>query len=219
MKITNTASRLQEYMSLTHTTQADLLRLCEPVAIQAGMKLSSSKLSQYCTGKFDPKQDMLYVFGKALHVSEVWLMGYDVPMRKGDPQNMYPVVNTAKTIPLIGDIACGTPILADQNIEDYLPAVPGMSADFALRCHGDSMKEAGIFDNDIVYIHCQVSVDNGTIAAVRIGDEATIKRVFVEPSKITLSPCNKSYMPKIYQGLQMADVHIIGRVVGTTRVF
>lgn len=121
--------------------------------------------------------------------------------------------------PLIGDIACGEPITAEQNVQDYIDVPDGVACDFCLRCHGDSMIDAGIRDNDIVYIRIQSKVEDGEIAAVRIGDEATLKRVYYDGSSLTLVPANSAYRPKTYAGPDLADIQIEGKAVGFTHWF
>lgn len=116
-------------------------------------------------------------------------------------------------IPLVGTIACGTPILASQNIEDYLQAPAYTHATFALRCQGDSMINARIFDGDVVFIRQQDDVDDGDIAAVLIGEEATLKRVRKLPAKLVLSPCNPLYDDIIYTGSDLDRVRILGKAV------
>ena len=83
-----------------------------------------------------------------------------------------------KKLPLLGTIACGEPILAEENIEEYIDVDEEVKADFVLRCKGQSMIEARIFDGDLVYIHQQADVENGEIAAVLIDNEATLKKVY-----------------------------------------
>lgn len=119
-----------------------------------------------------------------------------------------------KKVPLIGDIACGDPITAEQNVADYLDVPEDVHCDFCLRCHGDSMIDAHIQDGDVVYIHCQPEVNDGEIAAVRIGDEATLKRVYYDGQNLTLMPCNSAYRPRTYSGPELDDIQIEGRMVG-----
>ena len=116
-------------------------------------------------------------------------------------------------VPLLGPIACGEPILADENIEDYVRANTDLRASFALRCKGDSMINARIFDGDIVYIRQQEDVDNGEIAAVLIGDEATLKRVYKYPNRLELRPENPTYAPLNYEGEELRNVRILGKAV------
>lgn len=121
-----------------------------------------------------------------------------------------------RKVPLVGSIACGTPILAQQNIDGSVDAPEDIRCDFALRCKGDSMIDAGIHDGDAVYIRIQPEVENGEIAAVRVGEEATLKRVYYDGTTLTLMPANASFAPMVYTGPQLDEVHIEGRVVGWT---
>ena len=124
-----------------------------------------------------------------------------------------------KRIPLVGTIACGTPIMAEENVEDYIAAPIGCEADFALRCKGDSMIKARICDGDIVFIHSQPDCNNGEIAAVLIGDEATLKRVYKQHDAITLIPENSAYSPLVYRKEQMNEIRILGKAVGFISYF
>lgn len=120
-----------------------------------------------------------------------------------------------KKIPLLGKIACGEPIYAQQEYDNYVYASPGIDADFCLEARGDSMIGARIFDGDTVFIRAQSSVDNGDIAAVIIDDEATLKRVYFYPgeSKLVLSPENPKYAPLVYTNEELDSVKILGRAV------
>lgn len=122
------------------------------------------------------------------------------------------------TVPLVGTIACGTPILAEQNVECVVDLPEHISADFALRCKGDSMINARIYDGDIVYIRQQPTVEDGQIAAVLIGDEATLKRVHLYPDHIVLEPENPLYRPLVFWESEMETVRILGRAVAFTSV-
>ena len=124
-----------------------------------------------------------------------------------------------RRIPLVGTIACGSPILAEENVEDYIAAPLGCDADFALRCRGDSMIRARICNGDIVFIHSQPDCNNGEIAAVLIGDEATLKRIYKQPDAITLMPENSEYSPLVYRKEQMNEIKILGKAVGFISYF
>lgn len=117
---------------------------------------------------------------------------------------------------IIGTIACGTPILAEQNIECDVDIPEHIHADFALRCKGDSMINARIYDGDIVYIRSQPEVENGEIAAVEIDGEGTLKRVYMFPDQVVLQAENPRYEPRVYKGEQLADLRILGKAVGFT---
>ena len=131
------------------------------------------------------------------------------------PDNIMPMPKTYK-IPLLGTIACGEPILAAENIEDEVEIPEHIHADFALRCKGDSMINARIHNGDIVYIRQQPAVNNGEIAAVLIGDEATLKRVYVHSDHVVLQPENPSFDPLVYFGEAMEQIRILGKAVGFT---
>lgn len=128
------------------------------------------------------------------------------------PVNIRPMPETRR-IPLLGAIACGEPILAEENIEDYVSIPKDLAGDFALICKGDSMINARIFDGDIVYIRQQDTVDSGEIAAVLIDNEATLKRVRLFDDHVVLEPENPHYRPMSYWGEEMNNVRILGKAV------
>ena len=118
-------------------------------------------------------------------------------------------------MPLVGQVAAGTPILAEENIEDQLeiPAVIGAdSGDYALRVRGDSMRDAGILEDDYVVVHPADDADNGQIVVAMIEDEATVKRFFREGDAVRLQPENPAYEPIVSQ-----DVEVLGKVIGVFR--
>ena len=118
-------------------------------------------------------------------------------------------------VPLVGQVAAGTPILAEENIEDQLeiPAVIGADAgDYALRVRGDSMRDAGIFEGDFVVVHPTEDADNGQIVVAMIEDEATVKRFFKEGDAVRLQPENPAYQPIVTQ-----EAEVLGRVIGVFR--
>lgn len=156
---------------------------------------------------------ILEPLAKALLTTPSYLMGWTDNNILNIPE-LLPLPET-KDIPLLGTIACGEPILAEENIEDYVKVNKNISAEFALRCKGDSMIDARIRSGDIVYIHQQPDVENGEIAAVLIGNEATLKRVFKYPEKnmLMLRPANSSYEDLIYTGDELNDIRIIGKAV------
>ena len=131
------------------------------------------------------------------------------------PANIIPMPEMKK-IPLVGTIACGEPILAEENIEEYISIPKSLSGDFALTCKGDSMINARIFDGDIVYIRQQQTVENGQIAAVLIDGEATLKRVKLYDDHIVLEPENPMYKPLAYWNEEMNTVRILGKAVAFT---
>lgn len=121
-----------------------------------------------------------------------------------------------RRIPLVGTIACGEPILAQENIEEYISIPRDLAGDFALTCKGDSMINARIFDGDVVYIRQQDTVENGEIAAVLIDGEATLKRVRLFDDHISLEPENPMYKPFVYWNEEMNTIRILGKAVAFT---
>lgn len=163
--------------------------------------------------------DVIKDIAKALNTTPAYLMGWETsPAAPAIPAGFEPRPKTVKR-PLVGDIACGEPITAEQNVQEYVDVPEGIVCDFCLRCHGDSMIDAGIRDNDVVYIKTQPQVEDGEIAAVRIGDEATLKRVYYDGSTITLVPANSAYRPKSYSGPELDDIQIEGKATGYTHWF
>jgi repressor LexA len=131
------------------------------------------------------------------------------------PSNLQVAPSMCK-VPLIGTIACGAPILAEEHIEDLVDMPSHIHADFALTCKGDSMINARIFDGDIVYIRQQETVENGQIAAVLIDGEATLKRIRLFDDHISLEPENPQYRPIVLWGEDMNTARILGRAVAFT---
>ena len=143
---------------------------------------------------------------EAIGVSPAYLMGWEETVPAGT--STMPGVNM---IPRIGTIACGEPILAEQNFNGY-DAVPDfVNCDFTLVCKGDSMIGARICDGDIVCIKQQPEVENGQIAAVQIGeDSATLKRIRYLPGGVALWPENPAYAPMIFTGEDVSKIRILG---------
>lgn len=116
-------------------------------------------------------------------------------------------------IPKLGKIPCGAPLQIYENCDGYFEADKDIDASFCLVAKGDSMINARIFDGDIVFIRRQPDVENGEIAAVIIGDEATLKRVYKYKDKIELRAENPMYSSIYYEKEQLNDVRIVGKAV------
>ncbi|MBO5879260.1 MAG: helix-turn-helix domain-containing protein [Clostridia bacterium] len=159
--------------------------------------------------------DKVRVLAGILAVSPAELMGWDSDERSNIPtaEGVMPI--SLKSLPILGEIACGKPIYAAEERETFFAADGHLDADFCLRAHGDSMTGARIFDGDIVFIRSQNMVDNGEIAAVIINDEATLKRVYYYPdeAKLILTPENPRYAPLVYVGGELENIKIIGKAV------
>lgn len=181
------------------------------IAEEIGVAIST--IQRYETGSIDKiKLPVLEAIARAIQVSPEWLVGKSDFM---GIENIIPMPKMSK-IPLVGTIACGEPILASENIECDVSLPEHVHADFALRCKGDSMINARIYDGDIVYIRQQPTVDDGEIAAVLIDDEATLKRVRLFEDHIALEPENPLYRPFVYWGEEMNSVRILGKAVAFT---
>jgi repressor LexA len=118
-------------------------------------------------------------------------------------------------LPLVGQVAAGQPILAEENIEDYVwvpDVVGGEDGEFVLRVRGDSMKDVGILDGDLVVVRRQDTATNGDIVVALVGEEATVKRFFREDDHVRLQPENAAMAP-----IRTRDVAVLGRVVGLLR--
>ena len=178
------------------------------VAEDLGMKYRT--YYNYEKGLREPNSEVLITIAQYFDVSLDYLIGRsDVP----DVPNIVPMPNMKK-VPLVGDIACGEPILAEENIETYLNMPENLNGAFALRCKGDSMINARIFNGDIVFIRSQPEVENGEIAAVLIGDEATLKRVYYHENRIELRAENPTFPALNYEGENLSEVRILGKAVG-----
>lgn len=206
MKRSNTSERLKYLMDAKNLKQSDIIERVNAM----GEYISKSALSQYVNGQSTPDQRKLTILSKALDVSEVWLMGYG-DMELKNIKNIIFFKPSTKKIPVIGTIAAGEPILAVENIEEYIDLDEKISADFALRVKGDSMVGANIFDGDNVFIRKQSDVDDGEIAAVIIDDSATLKRVFKFENQVILRAENPKYKPILLNGDK--SVYIVGKAV------
>jgi repressor LexA len=166
----------------------------------------------YEKGEREPNSDVLIKIANYYNTSVDFILGVTTTQDIFSIPNIIPIPKT-KNVPLLGTIACGEPILAEENIENYVTVDMKANVDFALKCKGDSMINARIFDGDIVYIHSQPDVENGEIAAVLIDNEATLKKVHKYTNKLVLSPCNPMYDDLVYTEEQLNDIRILGKAV------
>lgn len=186
--------------------------------------ISKSSVNMYERGEREPgietleaiadffNVDMDYLLGKSDHRNkQAWLA--DIDKSYVGIKNILPIEK--KRFPLLGNIACGEPIFANEEHELYVVAGADIDADFCLRAKGDSMTGARIFDGDIVFIKEQPMVENGDIAAVIIGDEATLKRVQYdrENNEIALFAENHAYKTLRYKDSELDNIRILGKAV------
>jgi len=172
-----------------------------PYKVSKETGVSQATLTNWKNGSYVPKYNKLKKLADYLNIDISELMG------EGGEVNR---------VPIIGRVACGAPILAEENIEGYAPQCYGVSADFCLFAKGDSMINARIYDGDLVFVKKQSMVQNGEIAVVLIEDSATLKRVYYYPeqNKLILNPENPKYEPLVYVDDELEQVQILGKAVG-----
>lgn len=183
--------------------------------------IGKSSISQWMSGKYSAKQDKVYLIAQKLDINPSWLMGYDVNQKNTSNFDIYnsddivPVTkdNTVQ-IPLLGTIACGDPITAEQNVDSYITTLKSevpSGNNFYLMCQGDSMYPT-INDGSKVLIHEQPTVEDGEIAAVLIENESTLKRIKrIDGNKILLMPDNSKFEPILLDGKK--DAKILGKAI------
>lgn len=185
----------------------------EQVANEVGV--GKSTVRKWETGMIaNMRRDKIASLAKALHTTPAYLMGWiDEPHREITLDNLFRI--ETKKFPLLGNIACGEPIFANEERELYVEAGANIQADFCLRAKGDSMIGARIYDGDIVFIKQQPMVEDGEIAAVLIEDEATLKRVYYDRKNgvLQLFAENPQYKTMRFVGEELNQIRIIGRAV------
>ena len=203
MDFKNRLKLLRESMDLNKRELADKLGF------------SPSIISMYEAGERKPSIENLEILADPFNVDINYLLGktdYTTRIVNAfNVQNLFTLDDKIlkKKIPLLGTIAAGEPILAEQNIEDYVDIESAVQADFCLRVKGSSMINAGIQDGDIVFIRKQPDVEDGEIAAVLIDDEATLKRVFKFKGEVQLRAENPKFKPITLNGDK--NVLILGK--------
>lgn len=180
------------------------------------MGITLQTVAQWETGRRTPKFETLQKLAAALGVSVNDLLdSAETTAAPTIPPGFEPLPDLV-SVPLVGSIACGTPILAEQNIEKHVSVPEKWHADFVLTCHGDSMAPH-IKDGDLVAIRKQPEVESGEIAAVRIGEEATLKRFYRQGDAVLLQADNVNFPPLIYSNEQLNQIVIEGVAVGLCR--
>lgn len=183
--------------------------------------VSEATISRYENGNIKSmKNDRIEKYAKILMVNPTALIESEFPDEPPSAEELAEKFSNIKPVklkkfPLLGNIACGKPIFADEDKESCIMADMDINADFCLTAQGDSMINARIYDGDIVFIKEMPIVDNGEIAAVIIDDEATLKRVYYyhEKGKLILSPENPKYEPFVYVGEELNNIRILGKAV------
>lgn len=177
------------------------------------LKIDRTMISKWETGFQTPVMNTVAMLAKFFNVSMDYLNGDE------ESDNIYKYDNISpirlKKFPMLGNIACGEPIWADEDKESYVMADMDISADFCLTAKGDSMINARIYDGDIVFIREMPIVNNGEIAAVIIDDEATLKRwyYYKDDNKLMLVAENPKYSPLVYMNEELNNIRCLGKAV------
>lgn len=173
-----------------------------------------SMIAKIEKGNVDLPQSKILAFANVLETTPGELMGWDYEAEPTETVDNIYKLDKIK-LPMLGKVACGEPIFADEDRESYIMIGTDIGADFCLQCQGDSMINARIHDGDIVFVKKTDIVENGAIAVVIIDDEATLKRFFYyrEQNLVILKPENPKYQDIILTGEQLNQVRVIGRAV------
>lgn len=202
---------------LIHNKRKELNLTLEEVGKAVGV--SKSTVKKWETGYIsNMKRDKIALLANVLQINPTDLIDdSDNDNYNKTFDNIIPIKKIK--LPLLGEIACGKPIYAEEQHEIYVDVENDYSADFCLKAKGDSMINAGINNSDIVLIKKTPIVNNGEIAAVIIGDEATLKRVYYYPDKgkLILNPENPAYEPLVYIGEEINDISILGKAVAVIK--
>lgn len=186
------------------------------VELEKKTGVSKSALQRYANGSTKKIPiDVIQAIASAVNVSAAWIMGWEEKEESSDIFSIPGIMPMPKMkkVPRLGTIACGEPIMAEENFEGYDNIPDFIDCDFSLTCKGDSMTNARIYDGDLVFIKLQPQVENGEIAAVMIDGETTLKRVYLENNQLILQPENSAYRPFVYVNEQINDVRILGKAV------
>ena len=202
-------NRMKDLREETHKTKAQVAR---------EMNMPYTTYVNYEKGTREPNSEVLIMIATYFGVSVDYLIGRSESRLPESiiANNLIPLKQIIK-IPIIGRIACGKPLLAEQNYEGFTYCPDNVKADFVLKCQGDSMIDANIQDGDLVFIEESPVVENGEIAAVVIGEEATLKKVYYQNDTITLLPANSAYAPMVYRKEEINNIRICGKAVAVLR--
>lgn len=203
--MTEFKDRLNEALDMRNMTAAELARLSG---------VNEGAISQYRKGSYKANQQSLEKIAKALNVSIPWLMGADVKsdvITIPNHANIFPI--ETKKVPLLGKIAAGQPVMAEECFDSYVQCGNFIKADFCLRVQGDSMINARIYDGDVVFIKHQPEVENGEIAAIAIDDAVTLKRVYISENFVELRAENPKYKPMVFNQSNCSNFRILGKAI------
>ena len=165
----------------------------------------------------DIPQSKIILFAEKLMTTPACLMGWEKDQSKAETEKVVPGIRpiTRKKLPMLGNVACGEPIWADEEHDTFVDSTGDIDADFCLTAKGDSMINARIFDGDLLFVKKTEMVDDGEIAVVLVDNEATVKRVYYdrENNIMTLVPENPTHKPLRFEGAKLDEICILGKVV------
>lgn len=178
---------------------------------------SRAAIGNYETGFREPDFETLEAIADVFNIPLAAFFGDPIESHRRAVQGLMPIENLDRhRIPLIGSVAGGEPILADEDYEIYLDGP--LNAEYALRLHGHSM-EPTYMDGDVIYIHQTPNVNDGEIAVVLLDDSATLKRVYHMKNGLQLLSDNPKYSPMIKTFDECDTIRILGRPIGYTRMY
>lgn len=190
----------REFLKLTQQEVADYVNV------------SKSAVSRWESGDIASMgMDKVQRLSDILEISPLELINIDRELSKERVPSRY---NTSST-PLLGQIAAGSPLLAEENIEEYFNIDSSIKADFILRVKGDSMIDGGIQEGDLAFFHKQNQLENGEVGAIYIDGEATLKKFYKNDGTIILQAQNSAYQPIV---LSNGDVRILGKLVAVLSI-
>lgn len=211
----NIGQRIKELRKNAGLTQKDLAEKCGYSSL--------STINKIELGINNIPLSVVEKIAKVFDVPPSYLLGWeDNPKGESKSTNIdifqfeNTVPLTTKKIPILGEVSCGKPIFAVEDRESYIELGVDIKADFGLYARGDSMIGSRIYNGDLVLCRKQPTVNNGEIAVVIIGDEATLKRVYFYPEKqkLILQAENPKYEPLIYEADELQNIRILGKAVG-----
>ena len=183
-------------------------------ALADQLGVTTASLSYWENDVYDVSPTVLTRIAQIFDVSVDYLIYNDTVKRRkpvGTFSNVIPIAT--KKVPLLGTIACGEPLYAEEQYGEYAVVSNEIDCDFCLRAKGESMTGARINDGDLVFVRQCDAVDNGKIAAVVIDDDATLKRVYLSPDKLVLAAENPAFAPLVYVGEELDHIKILGEAV------
>ncbi len=203
-------TRLRELRKENQLTQSDMARLLRE---KYSLKTDRVMISKWETGFQTPEIYTITCIADLFGVTIDYLNGKENVFMHSDlsKYGLRPV--KTKKFRMLGKIACGEPIYANEEYETFIEASADIDADFCLTAQGDSMINARIFDGDIVFVREQPDVENGEIAVVIIGDDVTLKRVYKYPNRLELRPENPTHKVQNYENEELDQIRILGKAV------